>query len=259
MKSVMPSQVVQTIDELFQHAKSGSAGGHLQAGHSSQLLSIVSLVKSIPDELISVSSSDYADLVRATSTIEFHLQIWISRGPNGGMEHIRGQDAITVIRQVLAKCPDEHPPPATTELLFIRDDKLRENIRSDVGAANRALMNSEWKAATVLAGATIEALLHWKLQQPPIDAKIQGALLAVRLGGLGTDLDDRKWNLGHFIKVAFHLQLIKEDTAAEAKLAQDFRNLIHPVASARLAQTCDRGTAYSSIGALEHVIRDLIP
>jgi hypothetical protein len=71
-----------------------------------------------------------------------------------------------VIRRASAKCPDEYPPSATTELLFINDAALREHIRRDLEAANRALNNAEWKAATVLPGAAIEALLHWRLQEP---------------------------------------------------------------------------------------------
>jgi hypothetical protein len=66
-----------------------------------------------------------------------------------------------------------------------------------------------------------------------------------------------RWELHHFIEVAGHLNLLKPDTSSAARLARSFRNLIHPAAAARLAQTCDRATAYSAIGALEHVIRDL--
>jgi hypothetical protein len=171
MRSVMPSQVVQTIDALFPHAARGGGAGELQAGQSPQLTSVVSLAKAIPPELISVSNSDYADFVLAVSTIEFHLSVWISRGNVGSMSPVHKSDAISVLRRVLgrvlAKCPDEFPPPATTELLFITDDDLRESIRRDLGAADRAFRNSEWKAATVLAGAAIEALLLWKLQEPP--------------------------------------------------------------------------------------------
>lgn len=85
------------------------------------------------------------------------------------MTHVKGFDAVTVIRRALAKCPDEYPPSPTTELLFIKDPALRENIRQDLGASNRALSNAEWKAATVLAGAAIEALLRWRLQEPSPD------------------------------------------------------------------------------------------
>jgi len=260
MSRVMPSQVVQTIDELFAHAAKNAPGATLTAGHSSHLFAILNLLKSVPDELIAVSFADYADLVLATSTIEEHLEIWRSRGPVGHLAHVKGRDAITVIRSVLTRCPDEYPPSSTTELLFIKDGELRESIRRDAGAANRALNNAEWKAATVLAGATIEALLHWRLQEsPPDSVAVKSAVTALFAAGKinkpNNDLD--RWELHHFIEVAAHLDLINPDTCSAARLAQNFRNLIHPGRASRLAQTCDRATAYSAIGALEHVIRDL--
>jgi hypothetical protein len=156
MTRIMPSQVVQTIDDLFSHAAKNQRDAQLSAGHSSQLLGIMNLLKGVPDELISLTSADYSELILAESTIEEHLAIWRVRGNVGNMAHVKGFDAITVIRRALAKCPDEYPPSATTELLFISDAALRENIRRDLGASNRALNNAEWKAATVLAGAAIE-------------------------------------------------------------------------------------------------------
>jgi hypothetical protein len=66
-----------------------------------------------------------------------------------------------------------------------------------------------------------------------------------------------RWELHHFIEVAGHLSLLKPDTCSAVRLARSFRNLIHPGRAARLGQTCDRATAYSAVGALEHVIRDL--
>jgi hypothetical protein len=261
MLNVMPSQVVQTIDELFPHAARNVGNATLAAASSSQLLGILKLVQSIPDTLVNVSSANYADLVLATSTIEEHLKIWRSRGNVGDMTHIKGRDAVTIIRQVLALCPDEHPPPSTTELNFIDDPHLGESIRRDVGAANRALNGAEWKAATVLAGAAVEALLLWRLQQKPpgLDA-IENAVVDLVADNTFTkkpsDCMDR-WDLHHYIEVAVQLDLIKPDTASAARLARNFRNLIHPGRAARLAQNCDRATAYTAIGALEHVIRDL--
>jgi hypothetical protein len=160
MARVMPSQVVQTIDTLFSHAAKNVRGSTLSAGSSSKLLGILNLLRDVPDELIALESADYSELILAKSTIEEHLAIWRSRGNAGDMAHVNEFDAVTVIRRALAKCPDEYPPPTTTELTFIKDAALRENIRRDVGAVNRALNNAEWKAATVLAGAAIEALLH---------------------------------------------------------------------------------------------------
>lgn len=261
MSRVAPSQVVRTIDELFPHAAKGDGNATLTAGHGFQLLGILNLLKDVPEELINLPSVDYADLVLAKSTIEEHLAIWRTRGNVGNMSHVKGRDAVTVIRHALSGCPDEYPPPATTELLFIKDIALRESIRQDVGAANRALNNAEWKAATVLAGAAIEALLHWRLQEVSPGAAAVEAAVKVLLGthvfkkNPSKDLND--WSLHHFIEVTAHLGLIRPDTAQAARLAQNFRNLIHPGRAARLAQSCDRATAYSAVGALEHVIRDL--
>jgi len=66
-----------------------------------------------------------------------------------------------------------------------------------------------------------------------------------------------KWALEPLIEVAKVLDQIEDKTAIEARLAKDFRNLIHPGRAERLNQVCDRGTAFSAIAALEHVIRDL--
>jgi hypothetical protein len=141
--------------------------------------------------------------------------------------------------------------------LFIKDDALRESIRQDIGAANRALNNAEWKAATVLAGAAIEALLHWRLQEPwPGAATVDNAVTSLTRTKKKRFSEIDHWDLGQFIEVAAHLNLLKPDTCNAAKLAQNFRNLIHPGRAARLAQTCGRPTAYSAIGALEHVVQD---
>jgi hypothetical protein len=260
MSRVMPSQVVQTIDELFPHAAQGKGDGQLQATHSPALTGIISLVNAIPSELISVPSNDYANFVLATSTIEYHLSVWQARGNVGHMAPVKGSDAISIIRRVLDKCPDEFPPSSTTELLFINDIELRDSIRRDLGAASRAFDNAEWKAATVLAGATIEALLRWKLQEPPLDdAAITNAAKTVALTRKCAlpkpDLD--RWDLDQYIEVAAYLSVIKGDTPDAARLAKNFRNLIHPGRAARLKQTCDRATAHSALGALHHVIRDL--
>jgi hypothetical protein len=169
------------------------------------------------------------------------------------MPHVKGRDAVTVIRHVLSLCPDEYPPPSTTELLFIKDDEARESIRGDVGATYRALNNNEWKAATVLGGATIEALLHWRLAQPkPTPPEISVAATKFKAPSSQDD-----WVLSHFIPVAEALKLITPITAKAADVARTFRNLIHPGVGVRKNQLCDKATAHSAIAALEHVIRDL--
>jgi hypothetical protein len=247
MARVMPTQVVQTIDELFPHASKYSTA-EINAGQAPYLLGLLNLLKDVPDELIMLSSAEYADLVFARSAIEDTLQVWRSRGNVGVAPYLKGDDVVSVIRRALVKCPDEIPPSGETELLFVTDPALRDNIRSDLGAVNRALNNAEWKAATVLAGAAIEALLHWRLQKQSADAQ-------AAVNKRSKPLD--RWELHDFIETAEELKFLSSDTCSATRLAKNFRNLIHPGRAARLNQTCDRGTALSAVGALERVIEDL--
>jgi hypothetical protein len=168
-------------------------------------------------------------------------------------------DPVGRIRAALDQCPDESPAPGTEELRFITDADLRTNLRNDIGAINLALSNGEWKAATVLAGSAIEALLLWALQQRP-QAEITIATTTLQTARTLTstvpaDLED--WVLHQYTEVAVQLGAIGPATATEVRLAKGFRNLIHPGRAQRLGQTCDRGTALSCVAALEHVVRDL--
>jgi len=65
------------------------------------------------------------------------------------------------------------------------------------------------------------------------------------------------WDLIHYIEVARELGEISERTATEARLAKDFRNLIHPGREMRQGMQCDRGTAFTVVAAIDHVVRHL--
>jgi hypothetical protein len=177
-----------------------------------------------------------------------------------GVPGYGGTDPITLIHRALIKCPDEFPSPETASLSFIQPDDFRRNLQLDISATNRALANSEWKAATVLAGSIVEALLLWGLQQ-----QSPSSVTSTTSGFVGTSLQQKppaaleRWDLHEYIEVASALSVISADTATQARLAIDFRNLIHPGRAARLGQTCDRGTALSAVAAIEHVVRDLTP
>jgi hypothetical protein len=222
MVRVMPSQLVQTIDKLFPHAAKDLPGASMMPGNGPKLLGILNLLKNVPDELMTMAPTEYMDLVLAQSTIEETLAHWRARGDVGEMARVNGYDVVTIMRRALARCPDEFPPPVTTELLFINDVQLRDSIRHDLGAANRALNNAEWKAATVLAGAAIEALLHWRLQEPkPGAAAVQAAVPGLVSSGAMSKPDNNidNWGLSHFIEVAAHLVLLKPDTRSAANPA----------------------------------------
>jgi hypothetical protein len=146
----------------------------------------------------------------------------------------------------LAGLPDNLPSAETVTLLFVDDADLRASLRQDVNWASSALRNCEWKAATVLAGSVVEALLLWELKQPHHEP-----IPNIR----SSPLDD--WYLSDYIKAARKLRCTTNETITDAEKAQDYRNLIHPGASVRRGQACDLGTAHIAVGALDHVVRDL--
>ena len=162
--------------------------------------------------------------------------------------------SIWIIYDFFYPSPDQIPSPSTAELLFISDVSLRENIRADISAANRALVDGLWKAATVLAGAAAEASLRWAITVTRSDADVSAARAAV-IPKASADPD--RWDLDGYIKVAERLGLVQAETAKQADLAREFRNLIHPGRAARLGKVCDRGTALSALASVELIVRDL--
>lgn len=262
MPRVVPSQVVQLIDQLFPDAQRQTESQEfgLRMGNIYQVAALLDLVQEIPSELIVLSPDRYAELVSSIAAIRTVMQSWQSHGDFAfnRVPGLRRLNPVTLIRQALVACPDEFPSPGTTELAFITDNALRDNLRKDISATNRALTNGDWKAATVLAGSVVEALIFWALQQRQPD-NIQTAiqnLLGTKLSR-NPDNNLENWVLFEYIEVAAELKVISDETATQARLAKDFRNLIHPGRAARLGQECNRGTALSAVAALEHVVNDL--
>lgn len=119
----------------------------------------------------------------------------------------------------------------------------------DIHSATEALHRNDFKGATVLSGSAMEALLLWKIREVGILSPIPGMRKNAKASP-----DD--WFLDDYITVAETRNLIKQDTAKQARLAQNFRNLIHPGRSVRLAQTCNRGTAYGALSAVHLIVSD---
>lgn len=252
MREVMPSQVVQFIDQFFPWAKNDPPQASVQPQDGPNLRGILDLAEVIPDSLLSCPPDQLAAFIHARAMIRDILETWKARGGIGGLGYVQGgKSPVSVIRAILAMCPDENPPAAHADLLFITDVQLRDSIRLDIGGANRAMANAEWKAATVLAGSAIEALLHWRLSIEP-KATLDGAPRAPAYrGGKKKNLDD--YVLHEYIAVAEDLGAIRGDTVIAARLAKNFRNLIHPGRAVRLQEKCSRATAQLAVGAMEAV------
>jgi hypothetical protein len=263
MPRVVPSQVRNFISrlplpEMNDLVRMNSAGSY-------GLSAVLDLIQQIPDELLTMDDETYGSFILAKETIKDILSTWTAnRTANTRLQDFRlhrSNNPLAKILEALAKCPDESPAPGTSELNFITDEKLRANLRADIGSVHRALVNGEWKAATVLAGSAAEALLLWILRQRP-SAEITSAVETLTAKGeLNTkpDPDLDRWNLHEFIQVAERIGVIKTHTAKQTRLAKDFRNFIHPGVAQRLGEKCDRATAFSAVAGMEHVVRDLTP
>jgi hypothetical protein len=242
MARIVPSQIVALIDQNQTAAQSPT----LSVSHASvaALTAIVRLIDELPTEFLTISGMDYSDLVCGVEAIRNSVAFWQHKGVGQiGAADIRGKNILVILRQVLAKCPDQTPSVATAELVFIADGVLRDSIRLDISTATSAFHNGEWKAATVLAGAAAEALLLWAVTNAP-----GLSTLATKPTG-SPDV----WGFGDYIGVATSLNLIKSNTAQQAGLAKSFRNLIHPGRS----EVCDRATALTALAAVECIVRDL--
>jgi hypothetical protein len=248
---IVPSQARDVIGLLFpdldkEQAKRGEIGFY-RAGF---VHAVLDLIGRIPDELIRLPPGEFALFLANVSALR---DAWGDRkGDQISVISLPpcAHRPILEIRQYLEKCPDEAPAPQTTGLQFVGDVAFRDTLRTDISSADSALMNHEYKAATVLAGSVVEALLLWALEAHGV-SKVRATVKGVPSTALNI------WGLGDLIKAAHGCKLIGNDTKAQAELAQNFRNLIHPGRQARLQDACDRGTALGALAAIERIATDL--
>lgn len=260
MSRIVPSDALRVLRSFFPEGREIS---YLLPAQSTPLAAIVELLDAIPHELIAAAPSElYTGFVTGRAAIRDALAGW----KGGGTLPLQVQGfnvhPIELIRRAFVACPDEAVMRGTAELSFISGPELRDNLRLDLSAVRRALANDEVKAATVLAGSVLEALLLWALQRrlPAELDNARTALSAAKRGEFrdpGSDLTSASWSLYHYIEVARQLGIIREATARQALLAKDYRNLVHPAAAIRTKQECNRGTALGAAAAVEFVVRDL--
>lgn len=271
MTRIVPSQVVDYIDSRFPQAKQQDKTGRPQIvfgiDHAPAISYLLSMVDSVPSHLTTLEGEALAEFGEAISALRIAVNRWSQGEKTYELAFIQGrqrQNPLTLLRKRLGALRDEAPELATNELVFIKDGDFRQSLRRDLGSIDRLIANGEWKAGTVLGGSVVEALLLYILHEyeQNNNPDFQKTVKALhRSGSLqkmpSKNLDD--WVLHELTEVATGLGVIKPDTAAQCKIAKNFRNLIHPGRAARLAQECNRGTALSALAAVEHVIADLTP
>jgi hypothetical protein len=262
MARVLPSDVVSLIEHQFPWVIRGNSPSGASYANGASLAGLTDVVEQIPDSLLPLSSEQRRDFLFAISSLRHlvnRLESGISSAGSGWpWPTVGNTNVVTCLWMLLRECPDEAIAGSTDALEFIDDAILRRNLRRDLSSADDALNNGEWKAATVLAGSLVESLLLWAIGQHS-NAQIGNAINIA--AGLTRKPDASKlenWDLSQYIEIAFALNIISESMAAQARLAKDFRNLIHPGREKRTKMRCDRGTARSAAAAVDLIIAELM-
>src|ERR1700676_103359 len=122
MARIVPSQVIAYIDQVIP----ADSWPYLGSGNFGQLTGLLDLIDKIPDELLLMDSQSHSDFILALSTIRAQLTIWTYGGLTSPPDLFGNQQGrpMKLVRNSLAKCPDEAPALSTTDLTFITDAEL---------------------------------------------------------------------------------------------------------------------------------------
>jgi hypothetical protein len=260
---ILPSQAVSAIEalvpDLLRPREPAVPPPLLPYARAKDVSAALAVLAEVPSELLQLTGPELASLVIARAKANVFVEA-CARPFEGGHHTSGGQtmsgDVMLAILDQLKHCPDQAVPASTAGLPFIADADLRESLRVDIAEVNRAITDGEWKSATVVCGSIIEALLLWTLEQQA-PATIAASVEQLRLK-VKPSLEE--WDLHHYIEVAADLQLLEpDDTVPQLRLVKNFRNLIHPGRSKRLARVCDQPTALAAVAGLGFLVRDLTP
>jgi hypothetical protein len=267
MRRLVPTDVIGAIDQWFPWARNWSMAVQSNARTQarfvgvSRLPGLVEMMDQVPDELLTLESAEAGAFLMAKAALRHEAQLLASGARKDAVEWpILGErDCVEIVRTALSKCRDEALSASGVELKFLKDSDLETTLRIDLGSVERALSNSEWKAATVISGSVIEALLLWAVDQcplPDVSTAIQSAINANKLSKAPKPKHDR-WELHELIEIAHELKQIGDDTLSSVRPSRNFRNAIHLGRVQRTGIQCDRGMAHTAYGAVFNVIREL--
>jgi len=216
------------------------------------------------EHLANLSPDDQYRWTIAVTLIRDAIEQWSSGHPGasghnlGGIEELDKQQPLLVVCDILATCPDDASTVSPATLVFLGDPALQQTLALDIGTARSALANGEYKAASVMAGSVMEALLLWVITTRKTAAEATAAAVACR--GRGERVDGNipeGWGLAALVCVARELGLITDATRNALDIARDFRNLIHPGRAQRTGQRPTLGTATLAVGAMQRLVEEL--
>jgi len=129
------------------------------------------------------------------------------------------------------------------EFDFIIDDRFRGSLASDYAEFQSCMDGEAWKAALVLVGGIVEALLVDQL----LSAKYQKR----------TGTDPLKMQLGELIAACEKEKFLSAKTTALSTVIQKYRNLIHPGRSVRLGETANKSGAIVAGELLQMIVDEI--
>jgi hypothetical protein len=231
----------------------------LERAHVGIVAAVVEMVDQLPQELLPSDATRYTELLSSVAVLRAGIVMWQNHGSTHTISNMTGgYSPMFIVRRALEGLPDSITTSDTDDLAFLADEPLIHTLRSDISTAISALRNGEWKAATVMAGSVIEALLLWSITQHG-EAKWTDAMSRAvdrRLMKMRRD-DPEWWHLADYIEVAGELGCVTDSTRTSARLTKEYRNLIHAGRVQRTGANCDLGTAHIAVGAMDHVVREL--
>jgi hypothetical protein len=149
-----------------------------------------------------------------------------------------------------------HGRPEQPDFSFISHSDLRSIIERDYAEIPACLATGAWKAATVMCGSVMEAVLFDALLGRAQNAK-QCEKAPKDKGGKVID-DLGHWSLKSMIEVAIELKMLRGETMGLTSHAvREYRNLIHPAAEVRKGITAEKEEAKAAKAALDLIIKQL--
>ncbi len=141
------------------------------------------------------------------------------------------------------------PVTERKEFRFIHDDALRAILERDYLEIQKAYVASCWKAAIILTGGAIEAVL--------LDVVLKDQSRARGSGMAPNQSDMTRWDLKDLIAVCVDLSLVSAGVGRLSSPVREYRNLVHPGNELRSELVFAQEEARIALEVLNMVHRDL--
>jgi hypothetical protein len=171
MFRLLPRDVVKVIATEYPQLHGDGCIPYTQADRAA---GIVAAIDSVPPDLITLSLTTSRSLSSSMPrSCDSPFVLGTAATEDGKRTQRVSSSSATLWRNARTQCPIL-PLMASV----ITDPDFREALRLDVSSADRSLRDGEWKAATVLAGSAVDALLLSALDGRRGDAVNAAAKLA---------------------------------------------------------------------------------